>query len=56
MKCEDCKKEIINYKFDTAFGVLCQECFCKRLGEEIEKHPIGGHLFVSPKVSQEKTK
>ena len=45
MKCADCgteiSEELNQTPYETDFGILCQKCFCKRLGDEIEKHPIG---------------
>jgi len=46
MKCADCgnkiRKELDQTPFETNFGILCMNCWGKRMGEEVEKHPIGG--------------
>ena len=40
-KCSDCGEEILDYpSFETDFGILCRKCFAKRVGKEIEIHPI----------------
>ncbi len=45
LKCADCgneiRKELNQTPYETAHGILCQKCFSKRWGKEIEKYPIG---------------
>lgn len=48
LKCTNCGNELdaneIDDKKVVAGKVICWDCFYGILGEEIEKHPLGGHL------------
>ena len=37
--CVGCKEQPGFYK--TPYGMLCEDCCFEKLGDEIEKHPIG---------------
>lgn len=47
--CTACKKPL---EFETtgmqktSEGYMCDDCYFERLGEEVEKHPLGGHKRV----------
>ena len=28
----------------TSSGLMCDDCYYKAMGEEIEEHPLGGHI------------
>ena len=52
-KCSKCPNPLFNYSVSSdeepyRIGGLpvCKECYFDALGEEVEKHPIGGYLMI----------
>lgn len=41
-KCAKCGGTTKPMFLTPKFGLLCRDCWCKEMGDFIEKHPIGG--------------